>query len=95
MKYPFQRLELPLLSGSGRLGMSHDQEQDIDFVINRLREKVRRLMEQQTAAENMATLIGMTSEDSEQYKKRHMQIKNLTKKLEHSTTRNSNVRRPR
>lgn len=61
--------------------MSHDQEQDIDFVIQRLREKISRLKEQQTAAENFATLMGMTSEDSEQYKKRHVQIKNLTKKL--------------
>jgi hypothetical protein len=60
--------------------MSHDQEQDIDFVIRRLREKIGRLKEQ-TATENMATLMGMTSEDSEQYKKRHTRIRNLTKKL--------------
>jgi hypothetical protein len=61
--------------------MSHDQEQDIDFVIQRLREKIGRLKEQQTSTENMATLMGMTSEDSEQYKKRHTRIRNLTKKL--------------
>ena len=61
--------------------MSHDQEQDVERVMRRLNEKIRRLEEQQTAAENMATLTGMTAEDSEQYKTRHVQIKNLTKKL--------------
>ena len=61
--------------------MSHDQEQDFDLVIRRLREKISRLKEQQTAAENMASLMGMTSEHAEQYKSRHIRIRNLTKKL--------------
>jgi hypothetical protein len=61
--------------------MSHDQEQDVERVMRRLNEKIRRLEEQQTAAENMAALVGMTSEDSEQYKERHIRIGDLTKKL--------------
>ena len=61
--------------------MSHDQEQNVDMVTQRLKDKIRRLREQQAAAESMAATIGMTTEDSVQYKKRDTLIKNLTTKL--------------
>jgi hypothetical protein len=61
--------------------MSHDQEQDFDLLIRRLTEKISRLKERQTAAENIAAVMGMTSADSEQYKERHIRIRNLTRKL--------------
>jgi hypothetical protein len=44
-------------------------------------QEVGRLSEKQTAAEKMAALVGMTTDDSEQYKERHKRIKKLTKEL--------------
>ena len=62
--------------------MSRDQEQNVDMVTQRLKDKIRRLREQQAAAESMAATIGMTTEDSVRYKKRDTLIKNLTTKLD-------------
>jgi hypothetical protein len=49
--------------------------------IQRLREEIVRLTEQQAAAEQMAVLNGMTIDDSRQYKERHDTIRRLTKEL--------------
>jgi hypothetical protein len=49
--------------------------------IQRLNEEISTLAEQQAAAEKMAALVGMTIDDSEQYKRRHSRIKKLTQKL--------------
>ena len=46
-----------------------------------LEDEIRRLSEQQIAAEKMAAPLGMTTEDAEQYKRRHSRIKKLTQEL--------------
>ena len=53
----------------------------VQLAVQRLKEKIDRLKEQQTAAEKMAALVGMTNEDSEQYRERHDRIRKLTRKL--------------
>ena len=47
----------------------------------KLQESVDRLKARQRAAENLASLNGMTPEESQQYKMRHTLIKRLTQQL--------------
>jgi hypothetical protein len=61
--------------------MSDVTERSCYETIERLTEQITRLKEQQTVTETKAALWGMTAEDSNQYKQRHNQIKNLTKEL--------------
>jgi len=49
--------------------------------IRGLQEEIARLRTKQIAAENMAALMGMTCEDSEQYKKRALRLRILVRKL--------------
>jgi hypothetical protein len=61
--------------------MSSIEHGENQAAIQRLKEEVTRLKGQQIAAEKIATLVGMTMEDSMQYKERHSRIKMLMKKL--------------
>ena len=61
--------------------MSSVEQGENQAAIQRLEEEITRLTGQQIAAEKIAALMGMTIEDSVQYKERHSRIKRLTKKL--------------
>jgi predicted RNase H-like nuclease (RuvC/YqgF family) len=61
--------------------MSNIEGKPIQGAIQRLKEEIRRLSEQQSAAEKIAALVGMTTQDSRQYKERHSQIRRLAKEL--------------
>jgi hypothetical protein len=61
--------------------MSDGEPREDQAVIQRVKEEIGRLSEQQTAAEKMAALVGMTTDDSRQYKERHSRIKSLTREL--------------
>lgn len=61
--------------------MSNVEQGENQAVIQPLKEKINKLREQQIAADRMPSLMGMTSEDSEQYKERHSRIKKLSKAL--------------
>jgi hypothetical protein len=49
--------------------------------IQRLKEGIGILAKKQAAPEKMATLFGMTIDDSERYKRRRCRIKRLTQEL--------------
>ena len=61
--------------------MSDGKPGESQAVIQRVKEQIGRLIEQQTAAEKMAALVGMTTDDSRKYKERHSRIKKLTRQL--------------
>jgi len=61
--------------------MSNVERKEIKAAIQRVKEEIRRLNEQQTAAEKIAALVGMTTDDARQYKERHSRIKRLTRKV--------------
>ena len=61
--------------------MSDGEPRKSQAVIQRLKGEIRRLSEQQAAAEKVAALVGMTTDDSRQYKERHSRIKRLTREL--------------
>ena len=61
--------------------MSDGEAKKSQAVIQRLQGEIRRLSEQQSAAEKVAALVGMTTDDSRRYKERHSRIKRLTKEL--------------
>jgi len=61
--------------------MSDGEPRKSQAVIQRLRGEIRKLSEQQAAAEKVAALVGMTTDDSRQYKERHSRIKRLTREL--------------
>ena len=61
--------------------MSNVERGEIQAAIQRVKEEISTLSEQQTAAEKIAALVGMTTEDSRQYKERHSRIKKLTREI--------------
>jgi hypothetical protein len=61
--------------------MSDGEPRESQTVIQRVKEEIGRLSEQQTAAGKIAALVGMTTDDSRQYKQRHSRIKRLTREL--------------
>ena len=61
--------------------MSNVEQKEIQAAIQRVQEEINRLSEQQTAAEKIAALVGMTTDDSRQYRERHSRIKRLTREL--------------
>jgi hypothetical protein len=61
--------------------MSNVQQAENHATMQQLKEEIRRLREQQTAAEKIAALVGMTTDDSRQYRERHSRIKRLTREL--------------
>src|SRR5580765_4009731 len=61
--------------------MSNAKRTEIQAAIQRLKEEIRRLSEQQAAAEKVAAPVGVTTDDSRQYKERHSRIKRLTREL--------------
>jgi hypothetical protein len=61
--------------------MSNIEGKHIQAAMQCVKEEIRRLREQQAAAEKVAALVGMTADDSRQYKERHSRIKRLTRKL--------------
>jgi hypothetical protein len=48
--------------------MSNVEQKEIQAAIQRVQEEINRLSEQQTAAEKIAALVGMTTDDSRQYR---------------------------
>jgi hypothetical protein len=46
-----------------------------------LKEEIRSLAEQQSAAEKIAGVVGMTTDEAEGYRERHYRIKTLTSQL--------------
>jgi hypothetical protein len=48
--------------------MSNVERKEIQAAIQRVQEEINRLSEQQTAAEKIAALVGMTTDDSRQYR---------------------------
>jgi hypothetical protein len=61
--------------------MSNIEGKEIPAAIQRVKATISRLCAQQAAAEKKAALVGMTSDDSRQYKTRHTWIKRLTREL--------------
>ena len=61
--------------------MSKVEQKRNEAAIQGLWEEIGRIKEQQAAAEKMAALVGMTADESMQYKDRHGRIKELTKEL--------------
>jgi hypothetical protein len=61
--------------------MSNVETGETHAAMQQLKEEIRRLREQQTAAEKIAGLVGMTTDDAEQYRERHYRIKSLTSQL--------------
>jgi hypothetical protein len=61
--------------------MSKVEQTTNEAAIQRLWEEIGRIKELQAAAEKMAALMGMTTDESMQYKERHGRIKELTKEL--------------
>ena len=61
--------------------MSNRDQEDGKSEIQFLQREIARLRAEQAAAENIATHVGMTHEDSEQYRMRHFRIRVLTKRL--------------
>jgi len=59
----------------------YQAERARELVTDRLKQEIGTLSEQQSAAQTMAALVGMTINDAEQYKERHNRIKNLKKEL--------------
>lgn len=58
-----------------------DGERERNRTVEYLEDEMGRLREQQIAAEKRAGLVGMTIEDSRQYKDRHHRIRRLMRKL--------------
>ena len=61
--------------------MSKIERKEIQAAIQRVQEEINRLSEQQRAAEKIAALVGMTTDDSRRYRERHSRIKRLTREL--------------
>lgn len=61
--------------------MSNVERGENHAATRQLKEEIRRLREQQGAAEKIAGLLGMTTDDAEQYRERHYRIKSLTSQL--------------
>lgn len=61
--------------------MSDREPRESQSVIQRVKVEIGILREKQTAAQKMAALVGMTTDDSRQYKERHSRIKRLTTEL--------------
>ena len=61
--------------------MSNREQEEGKSDIQFLRQEIARLRTEQAAAEIIATRVGMTPEDSEQYKMRHFRIRVLAKRL--------------
>jgi len=61
--------------------MSNVEQGENHATMQPLKEEIRRLREQQSAAEKIAGLLGMTTDESERYKERNNRIKSLTSQL--------------
>jgi len=61
--------------------MSNVEQGENHATMQQLKEEIRRLREQQSAAEKMAGFVGMTTEESERYRERNNRIKRLTSQL--------------
>jgi superfamily I DNA and RNA helicase len=61
--------------------MSNVEQGENHATMQQLKEEIRRLREQQSAAEKIAGLVGMTTDESEQYRERNNRIKSLTSQL--------------
>jgi len=61
--------------------MSNGEQQAKRSEMEILQQEIVRLRTEQIAAELIATHVGMTPVDSEQYKMRHFRIRVLTKRL--------------
>lgn len=61
--------------------MSNVEQDKKQVAIQTLKQEISKLEEHQIAAEKVAAPVGMTSDDSGQYKERHSRIKRLAKKL--------------
>jgi hypothetical protein len=61
--------------------MSSVEQRQCQATIQRLKKRVDRLSERQTAAERRAALEGMTIDDSKRYNERHSRIKKLVKEI--------------
>jgi len=61
--------------------MSDVEQGENHATMQQLREEIRRLREQQSAAEKIAGLVGMTTDESERYRERNNRIKSLTSQL--------------
>ena len=61
--------------------MSDSEREDGKSEIQFLQQEIVKLRAAQIAAEKIATHVGMTREESEQYKMRHFRIRVLTKRL--------------
>src|ERR1700741_2924794 len=61
--------------------MSNVEQGENHATMQQLKEEIRRLEEQQSAAEKIAGLVGMTTDDAEQYRERHYRIQSLTSQL--------------
>lgn len=58
-----------------------DNTQDNSRTQAHLQAEIASLKEQQVAAQNLAAIVGMTPEDSRDYKERHFRIKELREQL--------------
>ena len=61
--------------------MSNVEQGENHAAMQQLKEEIRRLREQQSAAEKIAGLVGMTTDESERYRERNNRIKSLTSQL--------------
>jgi hypothetical protein len=61
--------------------MSNVEQGENHATMQQLKEEIRRLLEQQSAAEKIAGLVGMTTDESQQYRERNNRIKSLTSQL--------------
>ena len=77
-----QKSEKTILIGTrSGCAMSSVEQRQCQATIQRLKKRVDRLSERQTAAERRAALEGMTIDDSKCYKERHSRIKKLVKEI--------------
>jgi hypothetical protein len=61
--------------------MSNGEQAESNEAIHSLKAEIATLRTQQIAAENGAGIMGLTSEDSEQYKERALRLRILVRKL--------------
>jgi hypothetical protein len=61
--------------------MSDVEQAEKHAAMQQLKEEICGLREQQSAAERIAGLVGMTTDDAERYRERHYRIKSLTSQL--------------
>jgi hypothetical protein len=61
--------------------MSDVEQGENHAAMQQLKDEIRRLREQQSAAEKIAVLVDMTTDDAARYRERNNRIKSLTSQL--------------